>query len=74
MRIEARPVAEVGRGLQHTEGLMLYGRAKAQNFEIPPRQTAHTSALAPVEPEFMPPVRSDQTPPPDMPELWLLQG
>jgi hypothetical protein len=53
---------------------MLYGRAKAQDFEIPPRQTAHTSAPARVEPEFVPPVRSDQTSPPDMPELWLLQG
>ncbi len=53
---------------------MLYGRAKAQDFEIPPRQTAHTSAPAPVKPEFMRSVRSDQTTPPDMPELWLLQG
>lgn len=74
MRVEVRSVAEVGRGLKHTEGLMLHGRAKAQDVEIPPRQTAHTSAPAPVEPEFMFPVRSDQTPPPDMPELWLLQG
>lgn len=29
MRVEVRPVAEVGRGLKHTEGLMRYGRAKA---------------------------------------------
>jgi len=51
---------------------MIYGRAKAQDFEVPPRQTAHTLPSAPLKPECMPAVRSEQDLPPDMPELRLL--
>jgi len=53
---------------------MTYGRAKTQDFEVPPRQTAHTLPSAPLEPECMPTVRSEQALPPDMLELRLLQG
>jgi hypothetical protein len=51
---------------------MTYGRAKAQDFEVPPRQTAYTLPSAPLEPERMPAVRSEQALPPGMPELRLL--
>ena len=42
---------------------MTYGRAKAQDFEVPPRQTAHTPPSAPFESECMPAVRSEASSP-----------
>jgi len=53
---------------------MTYGRAKTQDFEVPPRQKAHTLPSASLEPECMPTVWSKQALPPDMLELRLLQG